>query len=453
MANPAPQIDQPTAKEIASQVQDLLTEYVPDWPGELQGPSAALVGIFARFAEIIIQRLNRVPDKNFLAFLDLLGASRLPPQPARVPLTFSLAAGSATDAIVPAGTQVAAPPAEGEEQPVIFETERELVVTAAQLASVFVRDPARDAYADHSAIVESAASPGLSVFRGNRRNEHILYLGHSRLLGFPQIESLRLTFTLDSVLQDERELKWELWDGAEWQEEMPVGDGTNSLTQSGTINFGAVTPVPLTTVNSLDNRWLRCRLTTPITRSSEALLSMVRESQLPSVSQVQMEVRLRRQLPQGLSPDLAFSNQVPIDLGKDFFPFGEMPKLNDTLYLASAEAFSKDCTQGLASTGATVRLAIQVANSHLLPTATSVRPAEDLQLAWECWNGTTWQYVGTSTVPPWLSLLELDPLPSLITADSVVVQGTGQKGAAVTVKANGRATPSRSETMGVSRRR
>ena len=66
----------------------------------------ALIGIFSRFAEIIVQRLNRVPDKNLLAFFDLLGEARLPPQPALVPLTFSLAPGSAADALVPVGTQV-----------------------------------------------------------------------------------------------------------------------------------------------------------------------------------------------------------------------------------------------------------------------------------------------------------------------------------------------------------
>src|SRR5256885_4909666 len=95
--------------------------------------SAALIGVFARFCEIIVQRLNQVPDKNFLAFLDLLGTSLLPPQAARVPLTFTLVANSPLDAVVPAGTQAAAPPGAGQTDPVIFETERELTVVAATL--------------------------------------------------------------------------------------------------------------------------------------------------------------------------------------------------------------------------------------------------------------------------------------------------------------------------------
>ena len=104
MANLAPPIDERTEKEIAEQVQSLLTAYTPGWQefepttGQPQGVSRALISVFARDAALIIQRLNQAPDKNFLAFLDLLGAALLPPEPARVPLTFSLAAGSAADA-------------------------------------------------------------------------------------------------------------------------------------------------------------------------------------------------------------------------------------------------------------------------------------------------------------------------------------------------------------------
>ena len=69
----------------------------------------ALIRIFARYSEIIIDRLNQVPEKNFLAYLDLLGVSPVPPLPARVPLTFVPTAGSPAGVRVPPRTQVAAP--------------------------------------------------------------------------------------------------------------------------------------------------------------------------------------------------------------------------------------------------------------------------------------------------------------------------------------------------------
>lgn len=149
MVNNIPKIDKRTAADIEKQVKDLLSKSM-GWQepssdadksqGKRININIALIKIFARYCEIIIERLNKVPEKNFLAFLDLLGASRLPPQPARVPLTFTLSDKSTVDAVVPKGTQVAAQLAAGEKQPAIFETENEVVVTAAKLESIFVRD-------------------------------------------------------------------------------------------------------------------------------------------------------------------------------------------------------------------------------------------------------------------------------------------------------------------------
>jgi len=141
MSGTAPPIDRRAAGDVARQIEALLRVYAPAWDesdpetGRATGISAALIGIAARFAELTIQRLNQAPDKNLLAFLDMLGASPLPPQPARVPLTFSLATG-ATGAVVPARTQVAAPPGPNAKAPVLFETETELALTPAGLSRV-----------------------------------------------------------------------------------------------------------------------------------------------------------------------------------------------------------------------------------------------------------------------------------------------------------------------------
>ena len=150
---------------------------------------------------------------------------------------------------MPAGTQVAAPPAEGEKDPVIFETERELTVTAAQLAALFVRDPEHDMQADLSPIITASAitsgsAVGERVFQGNRPIEHLLYLGHSQLLGFPRIAALSLLFTLEAALQDAREVCWEIWDGQQWQARTPSNDQTQNLTHSGVVTLGSIPPIP-----------------------------------------------------------------------------------------------------------------------------------------------------------------------------------------------------------------
>lgn len=247
MSGKAPKIDTRDADRIAEQVVELLKCYVPNWKefdvdnGKPQGVSSALIHIFARFSEIIIQRLNKAPEKNFMAFLDMLGASLLPPQPARVPLTFSLSVGSADEGRAPAGTQVAAVPAEGEREPVIFETERELVVTAVMLKSVWVREPEQDKYADNSCIATLEPSTVVSAFEGVENIEHIFYLGHDILLAYPSFKELKLAISLTGTIEnpDKRIVQWEIWDGEKGIKLRP-DDGTLNLTRSGDVTFSNI---------------------------------------------------------------------------------------------------------------------------------------------------------------------------------------------------------------------
>ncbi len=323
-----PKIDPRTAADIEQQVKSLLAKYLSDWQepqpdpvtGKTQGIRVAMIKIFARFCTIIIERLNRVPEKNFLAFLDLLGASRLPPQPARVPLTFSLVTGTTVDAVVPKETQVAARLAAGEKQPVIFETANELVVTAAKLESIFVRAPQQGLYADYSTIITTVASDDLPVFRGKKPIDELLgspelpiekaftnkeaidlsasffpfgqqpkfgdtfYLANSKI--FAQNKGkvlLRVELARPPDYSDQEEvtasdnlkLLWEFGNGERWQELGVTGktpgttlgvtnteftDTTEAFTKTGHIEFKLSEAPKSTKVNSIENYWIRARI-------------------------------------------------------------------------------------------------------------------------------------------------------------------------------------------------
>ena len=121
----APLIDKRSYADLVAETGQLAGQLSGWQPRSGGQPDAgqALIGVFARFAELVIERLNRAPDKNYLAFLNLIGALPIPPQAARVPLTFHLATGSPVDALVPAGTLAAAPPQDEEQEDVVFETD------------------------------------------------------------------------------------------------------------------------------------------------------------------------------------------------------------------------------------------------------------------------------------------------------------------------------------------
>ena len=392
-----PVVDPRNAADIAKQIQDLLKIYTPAWKefdpdtGRPEGVSAALIHTFARFAEIIIQRLNQVPEKNFLAYLDLLGASLMPPQPARVALTFSLSAGSGADARVPAETQVAAPATEDEKEPVIFETQRELWVTAMQLKSVYVRAPDDDKYADLSTIAVSESFSGFAIFKGNHQIHHILYIGHNTLFGFPELKKLVLTIELEKNLidPDERTLQWEIWDGRKGTRLTPASDSTANLTKTGTVIFSNFSGIAQQSVNAQKSRWIRCVLLTPITPGTEGREGMVRADQLPSIDAITVQAAINRP---NLPIETAFANILLVDLSKDFFPLGEKPKHGDSLYLANSEAFSR--------TGAQVSINITLTNPATggnQPPIPRTKASADLQLKWEFGNGNDWTAIGVST--------------------------------------------------------
>lgn len=372
-------LDEALAKEI-SQIEGL--QFVKIAVEQKAGQ--ALVAVFARLAEIVIERINQSPERNFLAFLELLGLSLRAPQPARVPLTFQLAAGSTTDALVPARTQVAATPLEGETAPVIFETERAVVVTRSQLVSVVTLDPERDRYSDHTEIVTGQANGKFTLFEGTQPIDHLLYVGNSTLFGLDIDKEIRLQVT---PAEAERpwlsNVAWSYWNGTDWT---PLKTAVNLVPDKNVweVTMPAVPAIQVSTIHELKSAWLRGRLTTPL------LSNELQKEDLPHIDTIRTQVEIHED---GLPLDLAFVDQFPIDPSKDFFPFGEQPKVGTTLYLAGETAFSKP--------DASITLHVTLTNADndksIPPPA---KPSDDLALLWEYWDGEVekWALLGRSGV-------------------------------------------------------
>lgn len=349
-----------------------------------QGPDVALFHILGRFAEIIIERLNQAPDKNFLAFLDLLGASPLPPQPARVPLTFTLPAKEQIDAIVPIGTQVAALPSKGEATPVIFETQRELVVTQNLLDTVCVCDPARDRYADLSqrfrGPLTDAQAP--SLFRGDRLMEHHLYIGDLDLLNYPLLNEVDIAFKMHVSAPEGLKLRWEIWDGKLFVPITPRKDATGNLVRSGEVVFVNLPQCAEHVIEGTTSRWLRCRLLTAISHASDGPTGTVPATHLPLIRNVTVRSEGGNR---NLSLEMALANSQRLDLTKDFLPLGPKPQFGDVFYLTCREAFS--------TAGAVVILHVWLTNPISGPEPSPIPRVNAVRnpvLAWEYWNGSAW---------------------------------------------------------------
>src|SRR5579859_5604659 len=193
----APLVDKRSYADLVAQTTTLAGQF-SGWQPRADGlpdPGQALIGVFGRFAELLIERLNRAPDKNYLAFLNLIGAEPLPPRPARVPLTFHLATSSPVEAVVPAGTLAAAPAADGDQGEVVFETERPLAITQARLLAAYVSDTEHDMFSDRIDEATGQTDAPFAVFAGDRPSPHQLYLACDQLLTQPGGKDVALALT------------------------------------------------------------------------------------------------------------------------------------------------------------------------------------------------------------------------------------------------------------------
>lgn len=135
----APVLDTRTFAELKAELLRRIPRYTPEWIDFNESdPGITLVELFAWLTESLLFQMNRLPERNYIKFLQLLNLELQPPLPATAHLTFTPTA-DATLQPIPSRTRVAAqPPAGGE--PVIFETEDGLDLIPLLLTDVQVYD-------------------------------------------------------------------------------------------------------------------------------------------------------------------------------------------------------------------------------------------------------------------------------------------------------------------------
>jgi predicted phage baseplate assembly protein len=267
------------ARDWRGHLARLRAGYLPEWG---DGPAAAgedapdaagaaFLAIVARQLGLLCGGLDAMPLRQQLEFLDRLGASLLPAQPARAALVFKLLDSATGDATVPAGTRVAAvlpPPAPAlagvaaapaAPAPEFF-TEQPITAMRGTLAALYSIDPQADVYADHS-----TQAPGtLALYSAMQPVPHRLYLGHATLLklaGDAEIV-LNLGFVTPGAAAARQRpllLEWEYASENGWLPLTLVEDGTRRFTRDGRIvlakTFGP--DAMAQPVNGIDSCWIR----------------------------------------------------------------------------------------------------------------------------------------------------------------------------------------------------
>src|SRR3954469_4271372 len=124
-----PVIDDRRFDDIVEEVKTRIARYTPEWQPVWNDyndsdPGITLAQLLAWLSEMLLYRMGRVPELNYLKFLEMVGVELQAAHPARVDVIFPVADTTTTPYIdVPLRTQVSANADDGG-PPLVYETDR-----------------------------------------------------------------------------------------------------------------------------------------------------------------------------------------------------------------------------------------------------------------------------------------------------------------------------------------
>lgn len=136
---PQPELLPDSRRDVTNELRARIKTFTPEWTNLRPSDAGlALAQLFGEQMEPILERLNRLPEKSFVEFLSMAGVQPLQPSPAAALLQFEVSESAPQSIFINQGFQVSAQPANGNGDPVIFETARNLFVAPAKIAEIHI---------------------------------------------------------------------------------------------------------------------------------------------------------------------------------------------------------------------------------------------------------------------------------------------------------------------------
>ncbi|MCL4298053.1 MAG: putative baseplate assembly protein [Anaerolineae bacterium] len=282
--------DEPTFlhfQKLVDQARKSIFTYCPEWTDyNVSDPGIMLIELFAAMTAQLDYRLHRIPERNLLKFLKLLGVTPDPPQPAETNLTFYLitpfplirANGQldyVTTTKIPVNTEVAVPRATGAEPEIIFVTETERVIAAPRLMHVRRDFQGRDINQQFSdnclkpistneGIIYELKQGGFEAFQPTPQPGDTFYVGFNEqqnIAGYILQLNLNCAYARGTgIISDSPPLIWEYSLGDQpWKSIEAEEDTTKGLNENGYTRFRLPLDLQPTSVRGVRAYWLRCR--------------------------------------------------------------------------------------------------------------------------------------------------------------------------------------------------
>jgi predicted phage baseplate assembly protein len=257
MPLPTPNLDDRRFQDLVDDAKRLVQQRCPEWTDHnVSDPGVTLIEAFAQMVDQLIYRLNRVPDRHYIKFLDLLGVQLFPPTAATGTVTFWLAAPQPAAVVVRAETEVATPRTDVEE-PVVFGTTEELQVLPCELRCVATQAAGRDP-SDETSRLENGQLPCFSA---------VPQPGDALLIGLSSaVPSCAVVLRFDCPVRghgiDPRRppLVWEAWNGAGWSACELERDEAGGFNRSGDVLLHVPASHRASVIARQRAGWVRCQV-------------------------------------------------------------------------------------------------------------------------------------------------------------------------------------------------
>ncbi|GLQ89920.1 putative baseplate assembly protein [Dyella flagellata] len=381
--NLLPIIDDRSYDDIVSEIRNRIARYAPEWqPGDSawtdvndNDPGVTFAQVFAWLADMLLYRMNLVPQLNYIKFLQLLGIELQPASPASAEVTLPVLA-SCTQSVVtvPARVQLSADPGDGG-PPLIFETVGSLKAFRAKLDQLLSAEGG-GGYSDITSANDGVT--GFQPFGAQAAKDAEFALGFVDSAALPS-ELLDLSISVQSDPQASgwygcgdnitlpANLAWEYWNGTYWLPLNVLKDDSLAFTRSGHVTLklpaGGITATAKLSGSSTDSTlryWIRARVVSSQYLNPPSLLAIrtnsvaVQQAETISNEVLGGSDGSRNQTFQlGATPVVAGSLQLQIQQSSDGFDtwtevtdfFGAGP--NDMVYVLDRTAGTILCGDGI----------------------------------------------------------------------------------------------------------
>ncbi len=255
-----PNLDDRRFQDLVDDARRLVQRRCPEWTDHnVSDPGITLIETFAYLVDQLIYRLNKVPERSYLTFLELMGVELFAPSAARVPVTFWLTAPMAEDRVVEAATEVATRRRRTSES-IIFRTIEDLTITSCRRTYVMAAGADGRPYDQTS---ELANERPVAAFSSPPEVDEVLYIGLSRAVANCAV-AIHVDCDAEGHGIDPTDPPW-VWEalGTDGWTRCDVEDHTGGFNEPGDV----VVHVPGSHVEAvLEERsagWVRCRIVEP----------------------------------------------------------------------------------------------------------------------------------------------------------------------------------------------